>query len=162
MSASCFTPLTLSRGLTAVWVGVLAFNNEEESPEEKKANRPLRTKVSTKEFQKYDIDVEKIERGEDPRTTVMVRNVAGAHARKEFLQLLEKCGLGERFTFFYMPCKDRNASDTWRFVPVCVIKHLYFICRLYLSLLCADIVISSYTRMTSPSMYIHLRHKFDV
>ncbi|CAJ1442239.1 unnamed protein product [Effrenium voratum] len=80
-------------------------------------NRPLRTKVSTKEFSKYDIDPDRIERGEDFRTTVMVRNVAGANARKEFLNFLEKCGLSERFTFFYMPCKEhRNVLAGFAFV----------------------------------------------
>jgi len=93
-----------------------------ESPqaEEKKtdrANRPLRTKVSTKDFQKFDVDLERIENGEDHRTTVMVRNVAGNNARKEFLNLLEKCGLSDRFTFFYMPCKEhRNVLAGFAFV----------------------------------------------
>jgi len=82
-----------------------------------RGNRPLRTKVSTKEFSKYDIDPERIERGEDARTTVMVRNVAGNNARKEFLNLMEKFGLSDRFTFFYMPCKEhRNVLAGFAFV----------------------------------------------
>mmetsp|Transcript_58954 Transcript_58954/g.72086 ORF Transcript_58954/g.72086 Transcript_58954/m.72086 type:complete len:254 (-) Transcript_58954:166-927(-) len=82
-----------------------------------RGNRPLRTKVSTKEFSKYDIDPDRIERGEDSRTTVMVRNVAGNSARKEFLNLMDKFGLSDRFTFFYMPCKEhRNVLAGFAFV----------------------------------------------
>jgi len=80
-------------------------------------NRPVRTKVSTKEFQKYDIDPDRIQRGEDMRTTVMVRNITGANARKDFLNFLDKCALGDRFSFFYMPCKEhRNVPAGFAFV----------------------------------------------
>jgi hypothetical protein len=80
-------------------------------------NRPVRTKVTNKEFQKYDINPEKIQRGEDPRTTVMVRNLAGPNARKEFLNFLAKCELNEKFTFFYMPCKEhRNVPAGFAFI----------------------------------------------
>ncbi|CAJ1391852.1 unnamed protein product [Effrenium voratum] len=89
----------------------------QEEAEEKGTNRPVRTKVSTKEFSKYDIDPDRIQRGEDSRTTVMVRNIVGTNARKEFLMFLEKCGLSERFTFFYMPCKEhRNTPAGFAFV----------------------------------------------
>mmetsp|Transcript_89538 Transcript_89538/g.232150 ORF Transcript_89538/g.232150 Transcript_89538/m.232150 type:complete len:533 (+) Transcript_89538:205-1803(+) len=71
-------------------------------------NRPVRTKISNKDFSKYDINPEKIARGEDPRTTVMVRNLVGPKARKDFLKFLEKCGLNDRYTFFYMPCKEHR------------------------------------------------------
>jgi len=80
-------------------------------------NRPVRTKVTNKEFQKYDINPEKIQRGEDPRTTVMVRNLAGPNARKEFLNFLARCELNEKFTFFYMPCKQhRNVPAGFAFI----------------------------------------------
>lgn len=82
-----------------------------------RANKPVRTKVSTKEFQKYDIDPDRIQRGEDSRTTVMIRNLVGISARKDFLMFLEKCGLSDRFTFFYMPCKEhRNVPAGFAFV----------------------------------------------
>jgi len=71
-------------------------------------NRPVRTKISNKDFSKYDINPEKIARGEDSRTTVMVRNLVGPKARKDFLKFLEKCGLNDRYTFFYMPCKEHR------------------------------------------------------
>lgn len=84
---------------------------------ERSCNRPVRTKVTTKEFQKYDIDPEKIQRGEDNRSTVMVRNLGGLRARKDFLTFLDKCGLGERYTFFYLPCKEhRNVPAGFAFV----------------------------------------------
>jgi hypothetical protein len=81
------------------------------------SNRPVRTKVTTKDFSKYDIDPEKIQIGEDRRTTVMVRNLTGPRARKDFLQFLERCGLAERYTFFYMPCKEhRNVPAGFAFL----------------------------------------------
>lgn len=76
--------------------------------EAKGVNRPVRTKVSSRDFSKYDVDPDKIARGEDSRTTVMVRNLVGPRARKDFLKLLEKCGLADRYTFFYMPCKEHR------------------------------------------------------
>jgi hypothetical protein len=77
----------------------------------------VRTKVNTHDFSKYDIDPEKIKAGEDSRTTVMVRNLTGHRARKDFLKFLEKCGLSERYTFFYMPCKEhRNVPAGFAFV----------------------------------------------
>eukprot|EP00931_Biecheleriopsis_adriatica_P116270 TRINITY_DN91937_c0_g1_i1.p1 TRINITY_DN91937_c0_g1~~TRINITY_DN91937_c0_g1_i1.p1 ORF type:complete len:546 (-),score=130.78 TRINITY_DN91937_c0_g1_i1:114-1631(-) len=84
---------------------------------ERGGNRPVRTKVSTKEFQKYDIDPDAIQAGADSRTTVMVRNLSGVTARKEFLTFLEKCGLGDRYSFFYMPCKEhRNIPAGFAFI----------------------------------------------
>eukprot|EP00439_Symbiodinium_sp_Y106_P060723 s1480_g9.t1 len=92
-----------------------------------RGNRPLRTKVSNKEFQKYDIDVDKIQLGKDPRTTTMVRNIPNGCSRKSFLQFLEKNALGDRFTFFYMPCKEhRNVPAGFAFInfvsPMDVLK----------------------------------------
>lgn len=80
-------------------------------------NRPVRTKVTSKEFQKFDIDPQKIEVGEDQRTTVMIRNLSWASARKDFLAFLEMCGLAESYTFFYMPCKEhRNVPAGFAFL----------------------------------------------
>uniref|UniRef100_A0A7S4QFQ2 Mei2-like C-terminal RNA recognition motif domain-containing protein n=1 Tax=Alexandrium monilatum TaxID=311494 RepID=A0A7S4QFQ2_9DINO len=80
-------------------------------------NRPVRTKVTTKEFSKYDIDPDKIQRSQDSRTTVMVRNLSGHNARKDFLHFLERCGLQDRYSFFYMPCKEhRNVPAGFAFV----------------------------------------------
>lgn len=84
---------------------------------ERGGTRPVRTKVTTNEFSKFDIDPENIQRGEDHRTTVMVRNVGGLRARKDFLTFLQTCGLHERYTFFYMPCKEhRNVPAGFAFV----------------------------------------------
>ncbi|CAE8671770.1 unnamed protein product, partial [Polarella glacialis] len=96
---------------------VLVANKQGVAATDRGGNRPVRTKVSTKEFQKYDVDIDKIQRGEDHRTTVMVRNLSGSRARKDFLMFLDKCSLGERFTFFYMPCKEhRNVPAGFAFV----------------------------------------------
>jgi len=84
---------------------------------DKVAGRPLRTRVASREFSKFDINPEKIERGEDARSTIMVRNLTGAQARANFLTFLEHCGFEERYTFFYMPCKEhRNIPAGFAFV----------------------------------------------
>jgi hypothetical protein len=93
------------------------FIDSDKSKSERTVNRPVRTQVSTKEFSKYDIDLDLIQRGEDGRTTVMVRNLSGQNARRDFLGFLDKCDLGDRFTFFYMPCKaHRNVPAGFAFV----------------------------------------------
>eukprot|EP00929_Paragymnodinium_shiwhaense_P120092 TRINITY_DN91998_c0_g1_i1.p1 TRINITY_DN91998_c0_g1~~TRINITY_DN91998_c0_g1_i1.p1 ORF type:complete len:587 (+),score=127.45 TRINITY_DN91998_c0_g1_i1:120-1880(+) len=80
-------------------------------------NRPQRTKVAMKDFSKYDIDPEKVIRGGDTRTTVMVRHLTGNNSRKDFMNFLDKCGLSEKYTFFYMPCKEhRNIPAGFAFV----------------------------------------------
>eukprot|EP00930_Biecheleria_cincta_P088931 TRINITY_DN7819_c0_g1_i1.p1 TRINITY_DN7819_c0_g1~~TRINITY_DN7819_c0_g1_i1.p1 ORF type:complete len:486 (+),score=82.47 TRINITY_DN7819_c0_g1_i1:156-1613(+) len=100
--------------LTEVYKG--AFDQAHAKPE-RLVNRPVRTQVSTKEFSKFDIDLDKIQSGEDVRTTVMVRGLSGQNARKDLLKFLERCALGDRFTFFYMPCKaHRNVPAGFAFV----------------------------------------------
>lgn len=92
-------------------------NADAEALKAERGSRPVRTKVTTKEFSKYDVDPVKIQRCEDPRTTVMVRNLSGTSARKDFLRFLERCGLNDRYTFFYMPCKEhRNIPAGFAFV----------------------------------------------
>jgi len=80
-------------------------------------NRVTRTKISNKDFQKFDINPDAILNGEDKRTTVMVRHLQGVWARKDFLLFLDKCNLGNRYSFFYMPCKEhRNIPAGFAFV----------------------------------------------
>merc|ERR1719486_948286 len=94
---------------------------KEQKKEEKQAtgqsSRVVRTKVTNKEFSMYDIDTDKIQSGEDTRTTVMVRNLTGTDARKDFLNFLVICGLSDRYTFFYMPYKEhRNVLAGFAFI----------------------------------------------
>eukprot|EP00930_Biecheleria_cincta_P055449 TRINITY_DN41766_c0_g1_i1.p1 TRINITY_DN41766_c0_g1~~TRINITY_DN41766_c0_g1_i1.p1 ORF type:complete len:397 (+),score=53.73 TRINITY_DN41766_c0_g1_i1:26-1216(+) len=93
------------------------FEQDDTKPELAAAKSLQRAQVSTNEFSKFDIDLVKIRCGEDVRTTVMVRNLSGQNARRDFLAFMEKCGLGDRFTFFYMPCKaHKNVPAGFAFV----------------------------------------------
>eukprot|EP00929_Paragymnodinium_shiwhaense_P049798 TRINITY_DN25111_c0_g3_i1.p1 TRINITY_DN25111_c0_g3~~TRINITY_DN25111_c0_g3_i1.p1 ORF type:complete len:540 (-),score=127.22 TRINITY_DN25111_c0_g3_i1:182-1801(-) len=93
---------------------------------EPRGNRPVRTKIEGKDFSKYDIDTDKIARGEDTRTTVMVRNLTHANARADFLELLRRCGLSEKYMFFYMPCKEhRNIPAGFAFVNFAVAEDVF-------------------------------------
>lgn len=87
------------------------------------------TKVSGKEFSKYDIDFDKIKRGEDFRTTCMVRNLVGPRAPDEFHRFLERCSLNNRYTFFYMPCKERRKQHTgFAFINFATPADVYKLC----------------------------------
>lgn len=97
--------------------GGAAIEKPKAQAQENGSGRPLRTKVSTKDFSKFDIDPERIMAGEDDRTTVMVRNLTGSKARPDFIKFLEQCSLNERYLFFYMPCKEhRNVPAGFAFV----------------------------------------------
>merc|ERR1719201_1170210 len=101
--------------------GSLAPEPVQQQKEEKEVGSPssrvVRTKVTNKEFSMYDIDPLKIQSGEDTRTTVMVRNLTGTDARKDFLNFLVICGLSDRYTFFYMPYKEhRNVLAGFAFI----------------------------------------------
>lgn len=73
-------------------------------------NKPVREKVRAQDLMKFDIIPERIQSGEDTRTTVMVRNIAKACSREGFLEHLEPCGLADRYTFFYMPFDNRRGT----------------------------------------------------
>mmetsp|Transcript_29061 Transcript_29061/g.52673 ORF Transcript_29061/g.52673 Transcript_29061/m.52673 type:complete len:438 (-) Transcript_29061:68-1381(-) len=79
--------------------------------------KPFREKVNTQDLCKFDIIPEKIRSGRDSRTTVMVRNIPKACTREAFVELLAPLGLGERYTFFYMPFdKRRNIHCGFAFI----------------------------------------------
>mmetsp|Transcript_39216 Transcript_39216/g.92326 ORF Transcript_39216/g.92326 Transcript_39216/m.92326 type:complete len:441 (+) Transcript_39216:152-1474(+) len=81
------------------------------------AAKAPRSKVTSKEFQKFEINAESIANGKDKRTTVMVRRLTGPNARADLEGLLDRCGLGKRYNFFYMPCKEhRNVHAGFAFV----------------------------------------------
>jgi len=111
------TLTSLAKAALAAEENCLPEPNDHDKQAAERGNRPVRTKVTTKEFEKYDINPDRIASGEDQRTTVMVRNMGGPHARRDFIKFMEKCGLGDRYTFFYMPCKEhRNVPAGFAFV----------------------------------------------
>merc|ERR1719272_1641029 len=65
-------------------------------------------KSNAKDMSQFDIRPGKIKSGEDIRTTVTVRNLTGPSARADFLKFLACIGLEEKYTFFYMPCKEHR------------------------------------------------------
>jgi len=78
-----------------------------------------REKLSSQDLSKFDIVPENVMSGEDTRTTVMVRNIPKQCSRDEFVQILAACGVGGRYSFFYMPSeknKQRNAHCGFAFV----------------------------------------------
>jgi len=80
----------------------------------------VHTKVAVRDFAKFDIDLDRIRRGQDPRTTCMVRNLNGLSSRKVFVAFLEFCGLSDRFTFVHMPCKEhRRVLAGFAFINLC-------------------------------------------
>lgn len=79
--------------------------------------KPLREKLSSKDFTHFDVIPERVVSGEDLRTTVMMRNIPKPCTRDHLTQLLNNCGLNGRYTFLYMPFdKRRNAHCGLAFV----------------------------------------------
>jgi len=97
-------------GASAAEVAKGGANNE-------KQGKKQREKVNSKDLAKFDIVPGKVRSGEDTRTTVMVRNIPKACTRERFVELLSQFGLGESYTFFYMPFdKNRNIHCGFAFV----------------------------------------------
>jgi len=97
--------------------GTLESASEQADASEAGKHRVARTKITNKDFEKFDINPEAILCGADKRTTVMVRHLQGICARRDFLSFLDRCGLGNRYSFFYMPCKEhRNVPAGFAFV----------------------------------------------
>jgi len=81
------------------------------------AHKPVREKVNSKDLTKFDIIPERILAGQDPRTTVMVRNIPKACSREHIIEHFGSFGLNNRYTFFYMPFdKRRNIHCGFAFV----------------------------------------------
>jgi hypothetical protein len=79
--------------------------------------KPVREKVDAKDLTKFEIVPEMITSGEDTRTTVMIRNIPKAFPRDSYVQLLNQTGLGDRYSFFYMPFdKRRNVHCGFAFL----------------------------------------------
>ncbi|CAK0908446.1 unnamed protein product [Prorocentrum cordatum] len=64
--------------------------------------------ITHEEVLKFEINPEAILRGEDKRTSVIVRHLRGVCARRDLLLFLERCGLSSRFSLFYMPCRKQS------------------------------------------------------
>jgi len=101
-------PATASAALETAMKASTGAGNSPTMAETAAAGKLQRSKIANKDFSKFDIHPAKILSGEDIRTTVMVRNLLGARARKDFLRFLDVSGLGDRYTFFYMPCKEHR------------------------------------------------------
>jgi hypothetical protein len=109
----CLAAQMLSDGLRNTSGGVEQFVPPSMEPgkhpaSKRSSNQKGKTKVAGKDFSQFDILPDMILSGKDSRTTVMVRNLAGPSARKDFLKLLDDIGLSDRYTFFYMPCREHS------------------------------------------------------
>jgi hypothetical protein len=94
--------------------------------------KPVREKVNAKDLTKFEIMPETITSGQDSRTTVMIRNIPKACPRDTFVQLLGHAGLGDRYTFFYMPFdKRRNVHCGFAFLNF---MEPHDVLKLYLSM----------------------------
>jgi len=70
--------------------------------------KPTREKLNSKDLTKFDIIPEHILDGRDKRATVMVRNVPKACSREDMIEVLDRFGLHDRYSFFYMPFDKRR------------------------------------------------------
>ena len=61
--------------------------------------------------EKLNIDIDRIVSGEDPRTTLMVRNIPNSYTQIMLISHIEECMNGKfrgQFDFFYLPMDLRN------------------------------------------------------
>lgn len=58
----------------------------------------------------YELDIEKIKRGEDPRTTLMVRHIPNKYTQKLLLCEINKNHQG-KYDFFYLPIDFQNQAN---------------------------------------------------
>jgi len=83
----------------------------EEAPAEmsptQQHTKPNSKPVSSCEFTKFDVKLEKVKMGYDTRTSVMLRSIPRADTKETIMGFLAKCGLTGKYTFFYMP-SDRQ------------------------------------------------------
>ncbi|KDD71869.1 RNA recognition motif 2 [Helicosporidium sp. ATCC 50920] len=56
------------------------------------------------------MDVERVERGEDQRTTVMIKNIPNKYTQKMLLALIDADFRGE-YDFFYLPIDFKNKCN---------------------------------------------------
>jgi len=99
-----------------------------------------RTKGSSEGLQELDITPGAILRGEDKRTTVVVRHLHGPRARRGLLMLLDRCGLGDQYSFFHMPWKeDRSRSAGIAFVNFASPHDVHIFCGAVASGLWRDV-----------------------
>eukprot|EP00929_Paragymnodinium_shiwhaense_P013333 TRINITY_DN121199_c0_g1_i1.p1 TRINITY_DN121199_c0_g1~~TRINITY_DN121199_c0_g1_i1.p1 ORF type:complete len:468 (+),score=54.33 TRINITY_DN121199_c0_g1_i1:131-1534(+) len=80
-------------------------------------SKPVREKVNSRDLARFDVVPEKILKGVDKRTTVMIRNIPKSCSKDCFVELLAKLSLSDRYSFFYMPFdKRRNFHCGFAFV----------------------------------------------
>jgi len=79
--------------------------------------KPVREKVSGDEHLEFEIDPQQIQKSQDQRTTVMVRNIPKTCSREDFVQFLVRSRLADKYNFLYMPFdKRRNIRCGFAFV----------------------------------------------
>ncbi|CAE8612763.1 unnamed protein product, partial [Polarella glacialis] len=61
------------------------------------------TRAHLKDSSMFEIEVQSILRGQDTRTTIMVKWVAKWCTHQQFAKFLADCGLSDRYTFVYLP-----------------------------------------------------------
>jgi len=104
-SFSAYWPQDLSPTATPTAVDAAAASPQRGGPG---TGKPVCEKVHAKELNKFDIAPDRIRAGQDNRTTVMIRNISKSCSQENFLDALANFGLGEQFTFFYMPFDKRR------------------------------------------------------
>ncbi|CAG9324497.1 unnamed protein product [Blepharisma stoltei] len=91
---------------------MITVSTEESSRESSDDHRrkPKKRPLDEEEMSLYIVNVEAVERGEDIRTTIMIKNIPNKYTQKMLLQTIDKKFVGT-YDFFYLPIDFKNKCN---------------------------------------------------
>jgi len=83
------------------------------------------SQTSSVDQQYYQIDLEKIKRGEDTRTTIMIKNIPNKYTQQLLLDEINRNHYG-KYDFFYLPIDYSNRANVG-YAFVNFVHHLFIL-----------------------------------
>ncbi|GAV72091.1 RRM_1 domain-containing protein/RRM_2 domain-containing protein, partial [Cephalotus follicularis] len=84
--------------------------NPIDSPNERVRSRRNEGSISLADKKQYELDIDRILRGEDNRTTLMIKNIPNKYTSKMLLAAIDECHRGT-YDFIYLPIDFKNKCN---------------------------------------------------